>query len=118
MKKQYYPINTGGSVIGLGHMRYKGERVPLRNMVAFNTGEKRPPRKGEYYLSGAIVAAYRAENDLSTEYYIAELISKEEIAERKRQDILLVCDFVLNMLPANSSQHQSALRLLDEVEQT
>ena len=38
-------------------------------------GEKRPPSKGEWYLSGAIPAAYRAPTDLSEEYYIAIPIS-------------------------------------------
>lgn len=32
----------------------------------------RRPRKGEWYVSGAIPAAYRAPNDLSTEYLIVE----------------------------------------------
>lgn len=35
------------------------------------TGEFRPPRKGEWYLSGAIVQAWKAPNDLSTPYWIA-----------------------------------------------
>lgn len=35
------------------------------------TGEFRAPRKGEFYLSGAIVEAYPAPNDLSTAYWIA-----------------------------------------------
>jgi hypothetical protein len=35
------------------------------------TGEFRPPLKGEYYLSGAIVQAYRAPSDLNTPYWIA-----------------------------------------------
>lgn len=35
------------------------------------TGEFRPPKRGEYYLSGAIIAAYRAPNDLDTSYWIA-----------------------------------------------
>jgi len=30
----------------------------------------RPPKKGEYYLSGAIVEAYCAPNDLSTPYLV------------------------------------------------
>lgn len=34
------------------------------------TGEFRAPRKGEWYLSGAIPEAYRAPNDLSTPYHI------------------------------------------------
>lgn len=38
------------------------------------TGEKRPPRAGEFYLSGAIVSAYRAKNDLTTAYHIARLV--------------------------------------------
>jgi hypothetical protein len=35
-----------------------------------HTGEFRAPRKGDYYLSGAIPEAYLAPNDLSTSYYI------------------------------------------------
>lgn len=35
---------------------------------------KRRPLKGEWYLSGAIVEAYRAPSDLATQYYIARLI--------------------------------------------
>lgn len=32
---------------------------------------KRPPRKGELYLSGAVVAAYRAKADMTESYFIA-----------------------------------------------
>lgn len=35
------------------------------------TGEFRPPKKGEFYLSGAIITAYRAPNDLSSPFWIA-----------------------------------------------
>ena len=38
------------------------------------TGEKRPPRKGEYYISGAIPQVYRAPNDLRQEHAIARLV--------------------------------------------
>lgn len=41
------------------------------------TGERRPPRAGEWYLSGAVVEAYRAPNDLSSEFRIAELVQGE-----------------------------------------
>lgn len=39
----------------------------------YNTGEHRPPKKGERYLSGARPVAYIAPNDFSEgmEYYIA-----------------------------------------------
>jgi hypothetical protein len=48
----------------------KGEK---RNK-AVATGEMRPPKAGEWYLSGAIVEAYRARADLSTAYHIARLV--------------------------------------------
>ncbi len=35
------------------------------------TGDKRPPKRGEWYLSGAIVEAYKAPNDLTSTYWIA-----------------------------------------------
>jgi hypothetical protein len=35
------------------------------------TGEFRAPLKGEYYLSGAIICAYRTPNDLTTASWIA-----------------------------------------------
>lgn len=38
------------------------------------TGEYRRPRKGEWYVSGAIPEAYRALHDLSEEHRIARLI--------------------------------------------
>ena len=34
----------------------------------------RAPKKGEWYLSGAVTAAYRAKNDLTTEFHIARLV--------------------------------------------
>ncbi len=45
-----------------------------REIKAVYTGEKRPPKKGEWYLSGAIVGAYLAPNDLTTPYHIARLV--------------------------------------------
>jgi hypothetical protein len=35
---------------------------------AVYTGEKRPPKAGEWYLSGAIIGAYQAKNDMTTPY--------------------------------------------------
>ena len=32
----------------------------------------RPPMKGEYYLSGAIVEAYRAPNNLNERYWVVK----------------------------------------------
>lgn len=59
------PTNDDLSALGLT------DKVGIRAMA---TGEKRPPRKDEWYLSGAIVEAYRASNDLSSDYYIAKLV--------------------------------------------
>lgn len=46
---------------------------------AVATGDFYPPRKGEWYLSGAIVEAYRAPNDLSTPYHIARIVETERV---------------------------------------
>jgi len=37
---------------------------------AIRTGDFRKPKKGEWFLSGAIPEAYKAPNDLSVAYYI------------------------------------------------
>ena len=63
---------TAGPLVSLG--------LPATQMHARWTGEKRPPKKGEWYLSGAEIGAYRASNDLSTAYHIAELLrTKTEV---------------------------------------
>ena len=41
------------------------------------TGEFRCPRKGEWFLSGAIVQGYHAGNDIPSPYYIAKLVRQE-----------------------------------------
>lgn len=46
----------------------------------------RAPKKGEWYLSGAIIEAYQAPNDLTTEYMVVEKVARAvrrtiEIAE-------------------------------------
>mgnify|MGYP000078249512 CR=1 FL=1 len=45
-----------------------------KSVACMPTGEKRPPKKGEWYLSGAIVHGYRAPNDLSIVFHIAKLV--------------------------------------------
>ena len=42
-------------------------------------GEFRCPRKGEWYLSGAIITCYHAPNDLSMSYHIAEIVEVETV---------------------------------------
>jgi hypothetical protein len=53
-----------------------GRGIP-RNVRAVWTGEKRAPRKGEYYLSGAVIGAYLAPSDLNWPYHIAKLVTVE-----------------------------------------
>lgn len=49
------------------------------DVYAEATGEKRPPKKGEWYLSGAIAEAWRAPNDLTTPYHLARLVRIQRI---------------------------------------
>lgn len=61
-KRKYYP--------------YEGRMFDNNRSVAVRTDEFRPPRKGEYYLSGAAAIAYKAPNDLSDSFRIMRLIEK------------------------------------------
>ena len=51
---------------------------PTTYIRAVKTGEKRTPRQGEWYLSGAIPNAYIAHNDLTMVYHILRLVIMEE----------------------------------------
>ena len=67
---KYYPLADEPSPEELYNLQGPN-KVGIRAMA---TGEIREPRKGEWFLSGAIVEAYRANNDLSIAYNIAKLV--------------------------------------------
>lgn len=52
-----------------------------RYIQAVKTGEKRPPHAGEWYLSGAIPAAYRAPSNLSQTFQLLRLVVVERIIQ-------------------------------------
>lgn len=43
------------------------------------TGEYHAPKRGEWYLSGADIAAYLAREDMYSQYYIAELVKTKTV---------------------------------------
>ena len=47
---------------------------PARWYRVESTGEYRPPRKGEWYISGAIPEGYKTENDLTVKHQIGRLV--------------------------------------------
>jgi hypothetical protein len=50
---------------------------------------KRKPKKGEWYLSGAIVDVYLAPTDLTTEYHVVEPTHKaQRVTEWKRGEAI------------------------------
>ena len=49
-------------------------RYGHREVYAEKTDERRSPKKGEWYISGAIPTAYRAPNDLGMVFWIARLV--------------------------------------------
>jgi hypothetical protein len=53
---------------------------PIRWMAS-PTGGFRPPRKGEWYLSGAIIEAYQAKADMSDPYVIVKLVKARAVWE-------------------------------------
>lgn len=62
---------------------YDGMPLARNRVMATPTGEKRQPRRGEWYLSGAVVEAYRAQSDLHGVFHIARLAVVEETTSIK-----------------------------------
>jgi hypothetical protein len=52
---------------------------PGRPSFCESTEEFRPPKKGEYYLSGAEVVGYLAPNDLRISFWIARAVKGKMI---------------------------------------
>ncbi len=66
-----------GYTIAPGNMssfKRLGSGQPRITIKAHLIGEFRPPKAGEYYLSGAIPAAYRAPDDFISPYHICKLV--------------------------------------------
>ncbi len=51
------------------------------------TGEFRAPKKGEWFVSGAIPEAYRALRDMEQEYHIAVPVSMKLEADQRTLDL-------------------------------
>jgi hypothetical protein len=66
----FYPLGDSFPTI-----RKDGQGFIKRcNIKAQWSREYREPKKGEWYLSGNPVTAYKAPNDLSTKYFIATIV--------------------------------------------
>ena len=74
-EKKALGVTKGTALTSLG--------VPVQNVMAVPTGEKRPPKKGEWFLSGVDVEAYRAYADMTVPYHIATLVRVEEVTTLK-----------------------------------
>ncbi len=55
--------------------------------MAIWTGDTREPRKDEWFLSGAVIEAYQAINDMTTVYPIAKLVAVETRLEYRVTDL-------------------------------
>lgn len=106
-KRQFFPINDRlplevrerlkehGYMTHCGSGQVRAYRPHLGNwhlkedlaVVAVYSGVKRPPRKGEWYLSGSSIAAYLAPNDLRSSYHIADLVVVKTVTHTNR-DVL------------------------------
>jgi hypothetical protein len=67
---KYFPLADEPKSEDLATLEVE-DRIGVRAMA---TGEFRAPRKGEWFLSGSYIEAYRAENDLTIAYHIARLV--------------------------------------------
>ena len=73
MDKTYPLLNTLTSAEDI-RFGIKDTDMTSEKVGAMWTGEKRAPRKGEWFLSGARIGAYHAFNDMSMVYHIARLV--------------------------------------------
>jgi len=66
-------------------LKEKGIRIPVhrysQKIKAIKTREFRKPKKGEFYLSGAIPEASVAPNDLNNKFWIADLVLVQKVDE-------------------------------------
>jgi hypothetical protein len=66
-----YMLKVYGKVVSAPRGIYQGEFNSTKTACHYRaTGEFRPPKKGEFYLSGAIITAYQAPNDLTSPHWI------------------------------------------------
>lgn len=66
-----------------GFRYYHGEepypRAGIQSRTRYvKTGEKRPPLRGEFYLSGALPTVWRAPNDLGDSFHIMRVATRDE----------------------------------------
>lgn len=64
-------------------LRFLRDHPERSRIVAEPTGEVRPPRGGEWFLSGAVPEAYRAIGDLDRPYTILRLRVADAAAVRR-----------------------------------
>lgn len=84
MKPQYYVKK--GALFPLADRYPLGRPSSTSHQPQYRaqyTGEYRPPRKGEWYLSGSPVEAYRAPNDLSQPFHIARIVEVKVVQTEK-----------------------------------
>jgi len=72
MLKSFYPLAERPT--SEEKKRFQQPETHKIKIMAISADEMRPPRKNERYLSGGVVQAWRAPNDLSTPYHIASLV--------------------------------------------
>ena len=53
--------------------------IDKKLIMAVKTGEFREPRKGDWYLSGAIAEGYRANHDLESKFHILQIVRSKKI---------------------------------------
>lgn len=78
---KFYPLASWPNYKERKHFNITTVYSP--NIMAVPTGEFRPPRAGEWFLSGATVEAYRTDNNISTAYGIARLVKVKKVTTTK-----------------------------------
>lgn len=73
-----YPVLDNPTIRERKALGFSGSFANPNEIAAIDSGNFRPPRKGEWYLSSAVVGAYRTPSDLSVPCCIARLVRIEK----------------------------------------
>lgn len=75
---EHEAVNTVKKLIGVKLYPSWRERDSRPTVLFVSSGDFRCPKKGEYYLSGAIPEVYRASNDLPSKYHVMRVATERE----------------------------------------
>lgn len=81
-------------------------------MYRWNGEPARNPRKGEFYISGAIPTAYKAHSDIEAPFFIAGPVHETVTVAQLRADVATLHNIVRSLMPTAPAHRLRTLATL------